>query len=394
MQLQIRIVDDSEIQDAYYLSAQAFRGGQRDDKFAERRLNDKNRSASTMFGVYDAAGLQAKVVVIPYDQVFGSQFVASMGGIGGVACLPASRGKGYAAACLKHALIYMRESGMYLSALYPFSWEFYRRLGWEWIGAQRTYTVPTRTMIGAKETEGVRLATKTDHQAIGSVYSDYTLRYRGMAKRNERGWNSILDDGQDNYTYTYIYESTDRVEGYLTFQGGSKERTHLNEFIALTPRAQRGLLGLLRRHEMQISGFRWSVPDDDALWSNLYHNDIETRIEPVVQARIVDFVQAFKALKPSSEINGEVVISVSDETAPWNTGKWLVCAESGSISIADTHADPDIECDIQAITQAYYGYPALDAIRRAARLSVYNENGYNLLNRLLAGPTVWLNDHF
>src|SRR5579863_3377415 len=106
--MEIRIVDDEESQDAYYLSAQAFRGGARDDHFAANRLSDKNRPKSTMFGVFDEAGLQAKVVVIEYQQNFAHQFIAPMGGIGGVACLPASRGKGYAGAGVKRALEFMR----------------------------------------------------------------------------------------------------------------------------------------------------------------------------------------------------------------------------------------------------------------------------------------------
>ncbi len=392
--MEIRVVDDSEIQDAYYLSAQAFREGRRDDTFAERRRSDKNRSTSTMFGVYDSGGLQAKVVVISYTQVFGKQFIASMGGIGGVACLPASRGKGYAGACLRHALSFMRDSGMFLSTLYPFAWEFYRRFGWEWIGAQRTYTVPTRVMSTVAETENVRRIGPGDRPAIASVYTEYAGRYRGMAERDERRWNSMLDDASEAYTYTYLYESPDGPEGYLTFQGGSRECTRVNEYVALSPRARRALLGLMKRHEMQISAFKWSAPDDDALWFDLYHNDIQTRIEPVVQARIVDIVQAFGALNPPPELSGQVILNIHDETALWNSGIWKVSAASGAVEVTASRSDADIDCDIQAITQAYYGCPNLESVRASGRLVVHNEQGYKLLNQLLAGPTVWLNDHF
>ena len=394
MALEIRVVDDIDMQDAYYLSAQAFRGGQRDDNFAERRRSDKNRPASTMFGVYDGAGLQAKVVIIPYKEIFGTQFIAPMGGIGGVACLPASRGKGYAGACLRHALGYMRETGMFLSTLYPFAWEFYRRLGWEWIGAQRTYTVPTRIMSAAPETESVRLAILSDRPAIGAIYSEFAGRYRGMAVRDERMWNSLLDDGGENYTYTYLYESPEGPEGYLTFQAGGKESTRLNEYLVLTSRAQRALLGLLRRHEMQVSAFKWTVPGNDGLWSNLYHNEVVTRIDPVVQARIVDIVPAFSALNPPLGCAGKAVLGITDQAAPWNSGIWSVETEAGRVSMTPSQLEPDVECDIQAITQAYYGFPTLDSVRAAGRLCVHNEDGYNVLSRLLSGPIVWLNDHF
>lgn len=392
--MEIRIVEDSDMQDAYYLSSQAFRRGERDDNYAVNRLKDANRTVTTTFGVYDSAGLQAKVVVIQYQQIFSTQFVAPMGGIGGVACLPASRGKGYAGVCLKHSLQYMRETGQYLSTLYPFAWEFYRRLGWEWVGNQRVYSIPTRLMTAIPETESVRQALKDDRAAIAAIYSEYASRYRGMALRDDRMWNRLLDDEGGRYSYTYLYESTTGAEGYVTFQLGGKDSTHIEEFIATTPRAQRALLGLLKRHEMQVSTFKWSAPNNDMLWSNLYHGDIETRIEPVVQARIVDVVPALSALKPPPEVSGEVVLSIKDETAPWNIGGFRVTVQSGHVQVTPAAAEPGVALDIQALTQAYYGVPDLDAVRSAGRLRVHNEVGYQLLNSLLAGPTMWLNDHF
>ena len=392
--MEIRLIGDDEVQDAYYLSAQAFRCGTRDDYFATKRQADVDKPDTVGIGVYDEAGLQTKVMVIAYEEVFGTSFVAPMGGIGGVACLPASRGKGYAAAGLKYALEVMKESGQYLSALYPFSWAFYRTLGWEWVGAQREYKVPAAILKAVPETDAVREATAADRPAIAAAYSEYCKRYRGMAQRDARAWNRMLNHREGHYTYTYLYEGSAGVEGYLTFSGMDRETTGISEFITLTVTAQRALLGLLKRHDMQVKNFKWNAPEDDLFWSTLYHNDLQTSLSTVTQARVVDVVPAIAALKPDAAIEGTACIQIVDSAAPWNEGVWKIEAASGTAAISRADSEPDLSCDIQTFTQIYYGSPGARAVRAHGGLTVTSESAFTLLSTLFDGPPMWLNDHF
>jgi len=394
--LDIRIIADADMQEAYYLSSQAFRGGVRDDNYAVNRLKDENRHETTTLGVYDEDGLQAKVVIVNYIQVFGEQFTAPMGGIAGVASLPASRGKGYASSCLKYALEYMKDNGQFLSALYPFAWAYYRNLGWEWVGVQREYTVPTRRIVASPETERVRAAKITggDSDSIAAIYANYSKGYRGMAQRDAKAWSRRLDDSENHHRYTYLYTSDDGPEGYFTFANPDRESTYVDEFIATTPRAYAGLLGLMRRYEMQTRAFKWNSPSDDMLWSVLYHSDMGSRIDPVVQARVVDVQAAFGALRPHASLSGSLTLRIEDSAAPWNEGVWKIGTDSGGVSVERSSDDPDVSCDIQALTQAYYGEPGLREVRKAGRVVINSERAYTLLAQLLDGPLMWLNDHF
>jgi predicted acetyltransferase len=387
--MEIRPVPHAEIETMIYLSAQAFRNGHR-----QPYVPDPNYEPRDVFGVYDARGLQAKVVVIPYQTHLGPDVVVPMGGIAGVACLPASRGRGYVGQCLDYTLERMREKGQVISLLFPFAWDFYRRYGWDWVGRRTELSVPTRVLLADPETENVRAATREDWQAIQALYTRRAGLYRGMTRRNERAWNSILEDSKDHYTYTYLYEHAGAIEGYLTYRGGKKERTDLREFIALTARAYRALLGLLRRHEMQIEKFVWDMPSDDTFWSVRMHWDVETRVQPETQARVVDVVGALRAWKPDAERRGSTVIRVRDEHAPWNQGAWKIDFEAGHVAIASTHGEPHIDLDIQALSQAYLGTPNTDDLRRAERINVHDEAGYRAFRDLLAGPPMAMNDSF
>ena len=55
---------------------------------------------------------------------------------------------------------------------------------------------------------------------------------------------------------------------------------------------------------------------------------------------------------------------------------------------------PQIEMDIQQVTQAYFGSPTLDDLRRAERLTVHDERAYTCLQSLFHGPPMWTNDDF
>lgn len=67
----------------------------------------------------------------------------------------------------------------------------------------------------------------------------------------------------------------------------------------MTPRAQRGLLGLRRQHAMQVQKFAWKAPEDDGLWSQVYQQELETTLKTLLQGRVVDLVGALKLWKPN-----------------------------------------------------------------------------------------------
>jgi len=89
-----------------------------------------------------------------------------------------------------------------------------------------------------------------------------------------------------------------------------------------------------------------------------------------------------------------MTVQVFDESADWNTRTWRLNCEGRKVMVQPTDAAPQVSMDIQALSQAYFGTPDLDALRRAERLMVYNEPGYALLRAFLDGPPMWMNDDF
>jgi predicted acetyltransferase len=227
------------------------------------------------------------------------------------------------------------------------------------------------------------------------VYERFASGYNGMLARDSARWESVLKDNDKRASSTFIYRRDGEVEGYARVRYREKEEeAEATELIALSNRAYRGLLGVIRRYVMTVKSVRWRAPFDDSLWSIPTHWDVETKLEPEGMSRIVDVSAALQALKPDSGIRDSAVISVEDQKAPWNTGVWRISAESGRVEARKGSAEPGVRLDIQALTQAYWGAPSLDRLRRAGRVDVVDERDYSLLAALLPPTPVWLLDDF
>jgi predicted acetyltransferase len=203
----------------------------------------------------------------------------------------------------------------------------------------------------------------------------------------------MFDASKKEHTYTYVYERDGAVEGYLIYHGGKREETRIDELIALTRQARAGLLGLLRRHEMQVDKFCWNAPIDDGLWSTLTHPDVETKLRSRTMARIVDVAGAFECITCCPDLRCALTLRVADEIAPWNEAPWRIEAEGGRVT-ARRGGEPQISVGVQALAQAYLGSPTVAELRAAGLIAVHDEAGYRALEALLAGPPAWCNDGF
>lgn len=381
----------------FYIGSQAFRSGTRDSGY----LEDPNKPDMVCYGAYENGRMQARIVIIPYQVHMGAERILPMGGIAGVACLPASRGKGYASALMRFALERMRDAGQCVSTLFPFSHAFYRRYGYEWTGEARRYVAEVKKLPTCPETEQVREATDADFPTMRQLYARLAKQYRGPLVRDDKHWNRLLSDSKDRFTFHYLYEEDGEPQGYLSYRMSERneentpnEATWLRQCITLTPNARRAFLGLMKRHEMQVDRFTWYAPIDDEAWLPLSHWELQTQIEPYQMGRVVDVKAALEAWKPMQPVSGAVRMAIVDDTAPWNAGVWQIEAEGQAISLERTAARADIALDIQTFSQAFFGTPSVELLRALGRITVHNEAGYAFFQKLLAGPPNWMNDDF
>lgn len=366
----------------------------------------KPEISRTRLGVFDGPRLVACAIINPLTLAWGDAD-APMGGIGGVACTADQRGRGHVGRLLGESLRAMRDAGQYLSGLYPFSFSFYRRHGWDWVGEQRQYSVPTSELKAGPEGRFLTMYEGLDAlEVVQPVYEQFARRHYGMGLRRETApgdaasywWKRALDESMGNrtaYVQVYCDPATGQPEGYLTFRyPDDDDDGQVGDFIANTPAAYRGLLSVLHYYGVQMEKVSVYAPVDDPLALHLMHNDLETKIKPLFMGRVVDAQAALTALRPEADVSGKIALQVFDSQCDWNNGTFSVIVDAGHVTVAPSQDTPGITLDIQTLSQAYWGQPSLNLLRAAERLTVTDEAQYALLSRLLPPRICFLRDFF
>ena len=341
-------------------------------------------------GILDEGRLCSALTICPFTVYWpgATKGELAMGGIGGVATFAEARGQGHVDRLLCESLVQMREAGQLVSALYPFSMHFYGRYGWDWVGEKYQATLPLRELPASKRL-AKRLSDEMAKEHLVEVYSATASRYRGAFTAGSRNFSGLLDASDKRLTYAYGIEG-----GYLLWRYPSGEGAgEIREYMATTPEAERALLALLRDLGVQVAQGRLTLPTDTTLFCHAIHNDIELKTEPVFMGRVVDVAAALAALT-TPQPDGALTLAVTDQHASWNEGVWKIAIEAGSVTATPTTEAAQLSLDIQSFSQAFWGIPGLERLRRAGKVDVWDEAAFTRLAALLPSAPVMCWNHF
>lgn len=317
---------------------------------AQRQFyTDHPRFAFTDVRVGEVDGaLVASLVLVPFTAfVRGSR--VPVRGIGGVAVSPEHRRRGIGEALVRAALREMRQRGDAFSMLYSFRADFYQRLGYGLIERSLMLSTPPTLIPASPEMRRVRRSRLPDRPLVEQLYARLAEERGHFAfERRPEWWSRRLWDHEGDWV---VYERTrGRIEGYLQYQvdsvdGPWKLVINVNEMMASTPDAQRGLWGYLHGLRDQAVEVTALVPDD-FVWPVAVADPANLRGEMKLfghrsrghagyggMLRVVDVKAAFEALPVAREARGEVAFEVKDDVLPANQRVWRVHASGGRLEV-------------------------------------------------------------
>jgi len=271
-------------------------------------------------------------------------------GVGSVAVSPEHRRRGIGEALVRAALREMRQRGDPLSMLYAFRGDFYQKFGWGLIERTTMLSVPPSALPASDEARRVRRLRVPDRPLVQGVY-DQHAQQRGhfaLARRPE-WWEKRLWTFEGDWV---VYEGRRRgqIEGYLQYQidadeGPWKLVLTVNEFVASTPAAHRGLWGYLHALRDQAVEVVTSAPGDE-LWPSVIADAHNLRGELKLSVlrstghlgygamlRLVDVKGALESLPVAPNARGEVTLEVGDALLPTNARAWRVHARDGRLLV-------------------------------------------------------------
>ena len=320
-----------------------------------------------IWGVYDGGRLVSSCVAPP-QRVFAGGRSIQGGFVGGVATLPEERRKGHAEAMLRAALRASRERGVLISYLWPFSYRYYRKLGWELSndGVLATVTADLAgRAAGAGEARDVLFA---ELDMVMAFYTAQARRFNGMGDRSREWWVRFVADRP----------SADGAPGEPVFAGDLKATAlwregEIRALMLWRPAEEDGsvlvnatdtvysdaasLGALLAAIFERVSGcakINFGCPPSrlpHCLWDE--PRDVTRSLRCGAMARVLDVRGFLEATGWAPGIQGRLTLRVADP---------VFGQQAGNFEITDGRAAPcrrdgsTLHCDVQTLAQIATGY--------------------------------------
>jgi predicted acetyltransferase len=340
----------------------------------------------------------AGLSLLPVAQWFVGRRVP-MVGITTVGVHSAWRGSGVGLALMRSALEEIQAMGVPLSALYPATLRFYRKLGYERAGQHIGYELSLAEIDVVERGPHLIQVDPGQYEHFADLYEQRARHTMGHLDRP--GWMLQRRIEQQEGTvsaYVVVYEG--QREGYVVF-GQSKRNQPLTvlDVCALTPRAGQRLLTLFADHRTMIEHVAWpGGPTDPLLY--LLNENMSGGMRSRVQIRhlldwmlrIIDVPGALMARGYPAGITAELHFDIHDDVLSTNNGHFILQVADGQAQVS-SGGSGHIRLGIRELAALYSSFMApveLQAIGvidgPAADLA--------LAGAVFSGPRPWMPDIF
>jgi len=332
-------------------------------------------------------------------KVWFNQKAIPMGRIAWVATPPEERRRGYVRHLMEHCIEEMRQREFPISILFPFSFEYYRRFGYEHAGDWKIYTLDLSALSGIPTPPGEMVPAGPEKIAIiNEIYETFSKGRTCSLVRDEQYWRKWVMMGAERKRHSYLWQSRGNIRGYIIYEivdhGEFKRTVQVRELIALDHEARCGLLNFLFNHRSQAQKVILTVPIDDLTICYLNNPRMEVRIKPSFMARIVDLKSAWESKDYWPEARGEMVFQLEDSLASWNKGTFRLSVSNGQGKLEETQDPVDLSCDILTLTQIYCGYLNFEEAVAIGRVQIHDSRALELAHEIFRESRPYMNDIF
>jgi predicted acetyltransferase len=300
----------------------------------------------------------------------------TLGAVGGVATLPECRKRGYAGRVMCAVVEHMRRHGLTISALWPFSFPYYRKFGWDVACEHRVYRFAPDSLGPLPEAGDVSPVTRDDLAGLVEAYRRFREgpgHRQGIAFctcRTEEQFAMTLRfggvppfaQGDKRPMRMLVCRNAGRIVGYAVYQRPTDEDRSLavSELAADTPEVRLRIIAALAERE-QPAQITFSAPDSDRFRAEIPDpRAVAVSLETGFSFRVVDPKAALETLTPPSDLSGTADFRVHDPTRPETPLYVRAEAAQGHVSAITQAAGSDaplqIATDIPTFSQMYSGY--------------------------------------
>lgn len=336
--------------------------------------------------------LVSQICIYPCEiNVHGQIF--EMGGVTGVGTYPEYANLGLMSELIKLSLHKMRESGQYISYLYPYSIPYYRRKGWEIISDHMTFAFKDNQLPKQVEVPGFVERLDVKDADVMKVYDNFARSIHGSLIRNKFEWDEYWRwENEEERTAAVYYDVNEKPQGCM-FYWIEGDVFHIKDIFYLNQEARHGLWNFVRAHYSMIDEVKGDSYLNEPIAFELEDSHIVETIEPYYMARIVDVANFLKSYPWDDDIKPFHFI-VTDPIAEWNNGIFGIRQNSeGHTEIVNETIGKAVELDIRTLSTMMMSYKSPAYLHKTERLKCDTKT-LRLLEKLIPTETPYFSDYF
>jgi Predicted acetyltransferase involved in intracellular survival and related acetyltransferases len=268
-----------------------------------------NSILDTIIGAYHGDNLVTIVGVINLQMWFGGKLIPCAG-ISAVAADPAHRRRGLVRRCIVEALRHLHQKRVPITALWPFSYPFYEKMGWAASDLQYVIETQARVLPDVGNSSTYTRIHPSKYELLKPLHEKWIESVNLGIRRGDLQWSRLLNHPLRE-TCIFMHE-----EGYMLWNvKDPTDRTlEIVEWAWLTEDAFRDGLSLLRKMEdLHFDKVRWITCDPEPLLSfGITSPPPNITVKPALMSRVLHtdaFVELLGRDVPPFAVNDPLAIS-------------------------------------------------------------------------------------
>jgi predicted acetyltransferase len=379
MSIEFRPAQPEEMREFARVGQVAF-GSSTADAAVEREMRWPVQPQWTLCA-FDGGVMGAKMATLPFLMCWGGRDI-HCGGVSAVGTLPSHRRRGLLRELMSRAFQTMREHNQPVAMLWASMAAIYQRFGYGMGFSGSLYDFDPRELrfVDAMRVPG-RVRLYKAEQALPlleGVYRRFMAPRTLMLHRADRWqWDGFVLDtwGEGPPPLIAVYEEAGEALGYAPYTvsertrqtAGPSQQALVRELAWLTPAAHRGLIEYFAGYDLADSIRILRVPVDDPLFHQVQEPRLlKPRMRDGTLVRIVDIVPALEGRGYTAD--GALVLEVSDDLCPWNSGCWELTVEGGAGRVKPAGRAPDLRLGPRALAVLASGHQSATMLARGGML--------------------------
>jgi len=330
------------------------------------------------WGAFDNNNKLVSAMVVDPAKVMINGKAVKAGLIAAVTTLPEARNAGGVRMMFDAVIPHMKNEGMVFSILYPFSFEYYRKFGYEHNYVKTRINFPISELSHYPYPKGMKSHDKNDSwEDMAYVYNIFSKDKNMAMVRSKNEWDKILrGDPHKSKEFAYIHMTNDKPDSYVLYKAETKDNKGLLNIKELTWTSTDGLrsiLGFIYGMRSEYDEVSWALPTGIDVFSIVSNPcSIILSYDSIIMTRVVD-VQAALNLIVAPSKKGSVVLGIKDKFMKENSNSYLVSWDENKLKTEITNYDADMELDIETLVQLSTGYTTIEQTLYRLDVCVHNK---------------------